>query len=165
MTNINQNERTIEEIANSIRAIRKQKGLTLKQVEIKSAGVWKAVVIGSYERCDRALSLKKAIALASFYQVPLDQLLGLEQPMQIQPSGGLGKITVDIRRISALQDGNPIAVAICAFLALICAKRRDWNGEVLSLRQSDLETLALLTNQNESQMTNWLKQNSLLIQR
>ena len=67
----------MKEIAAAVRAIRKQKGLTLKEVEEISGGKWKSVVIGSYERCDRALSLKKAMALAEFYQVPLDQLLGL----------------------------------------------------------------------------------------
>ncbi len=70
-------ERSIEEIAASIKAVRKSKGMTLRDVEIASAGIWKAVVIGSYERCDRALSIKKAINLANFYQVPLDELLGL----------------------------------------------------------------------------------------
>ena len=51
-------ELSIEEIAASIKAVRKAKGLTLRQVEEKSGGLWKAVVIGSYERCDRALSVK-----------------------------------------------------------------------------------------------------------
>jgi len=69
---INVPERSIEDIAAAIKSIRKSKNLTLREVEIQSEGIWKAVVVGSYERCDRALSIKKAISLANFYQVPLD---------------------------------------------------------------------------------------------
>ena len=70
-------EITITQIAAALRSIRKARGWTLKEVEELSGGVWKAVVIGSYERCDRSLSLNKAVSLARFYEVPLDVLLGL----------------------------------------------------------------------------------------
>jgi transcriptional regulator with XRE-family HTH domain len=42
-----------------LRAIRQQQGLTLQQVEEMSEGRWKAVVVGSYERGDRAVSVAK----------------------------------------------------------------------------------------------------------
>jgi transcriptional regulator with XRE-family HTH domain len=163
------NDRSIEEIAASIRSIRKQKGLTLKDVEVNSKGLWKAVVVGSYERCDRALSLKKAIALAAFYQVPLDQLLGLEnqQSSGMTPvSNGERKITIDLKRslaISAEFGSSPVKAMYQTFLTLICAKRRDWNGEVLSLRYSDLETLAIISNKSEVQMWDWLRAEGFLI--
>jgi hypothetical protein len=38
-----------------LRHIRVQQGLSLQGVEAKSGGRWKAVVVGSYERGDRAL--------------------------------------------------------------------------------------------------------------
>ena len=59
----NLDKTTMKDIAQAIRAIRKQKGLTLRDVEEISNGVWKSVVIGSYERCDRTLSLKKHMVL------------------------------------------------------------------------------------------------------
>jgi transcriptional regulator with XRE-family HTH domain len=162
-------DRSIEEIAASIRSIRKQKGLTLKDVEVASKGVWKAVVVGSYERCDRALSLKKAISLAAFYQVPLDQLLGLEA----EPGSGArskgeaeSKITLDLKRsLSKKADLHldPVKAMYQTFLTLICAKRRDWNGEVLSLRYSDLETLAIIANKSRAQMWDWLRTENFLI--
>lgn len=37
-----------------LRHIRVQQGLSLQGVEAKSGGRWKAVVVGSYERGDRA---------------------------------------------------------------------------------------------------------------
>jgi transcriptional regulator with XRE-family HTH domain len=162
-------DRSIEEIAASIRSIRKQKGLTLKDVEVSSKGLWKAVVVGSYERCDRALSLKKAIALAAFYQVPLDQLLGLEnhmQPGNTQTSNGQIRITLDLKLSLTTEEEmvpDPAKVMYQTFLTLICAKRRDWNGEVLSLRYSDLETLAIIGNKSEFQMLDWLRSENFLI--
>jgi len=162
-------ELSIEEIAAAIKAVRKSKGLTLKDVEEKSAGLWKAVVIGSYERCDRALSVKKAINLANFYQVPLEELLGLRSETKRAPSG---KITLDIRATNsqASADTNMVeplerarTIAICNFATLICAKRRDWNGEVLSIRNSDLTTIALLINSDEATAYDWLKSRSFLL--
>jgi transcriptional regulator with XRE-family HTH domain len=153
-------ERSIAEIAASLRAVRKTKGLTLKEVETKSGGVWKAVVIGSYERCDRALSVKKAINLANFYQVPLDELLGLSVENKVSPNG---KITLDIRSAINSTSSDSNLEHLRNFLTLLCAKRRDWNGEVLSIRNSDLTTIALLTNRDEASAYEWLASNHLLL--
>ncbi|CAB4736158.1 unannotated protein [freshwater metagenome] len=155
-------ERSIEEIAASIKAVRKSKGMTLRDVEIASAGIWKAVVIGSYERCDRALSIKKAINLANFYQVPLDELLGLHHEYS-QPT--LEKITLDIRATNNSNGQEPGMDTVRNFATLICAKRRDWNGEVLSIRSSDLTTLALLVNRDEETTFEWLIAKGLILKR
>ncbi|MEN9324507.1 MAG: hypothetical protein RL414_261 [Actinomycetota bacterium] len=121
----------IEVIAASIRRIRKAKGLTLKQVEAISNGKWKAVVIGSYERCDRALSLNKALALAHFYQVPLDDLLGLSQP----ELKNRDRIVFDLRKVRQSQE--PSLMPLQRLLGNISTSRRDWNGEIISVRESD----------------------------
>ena len=42
-----------------LRAIRQQQGLSLHGVEERSGGRWKAVVVGSYERGDRAVTVQK----------------------------------------------------------------------------------------------------------
>lgn len=150
----------IEDIAASLRAIRKQKGMTLKDVETASGGRWKAVVIGSYERCDRALSLKKAINLAAFYQMPLDQLLGLESR---ENPKSIRRITLDLRRIrEAARNGGNFEL-LATFTSLLCAKRRDWNGEVLSLRETDLTTIALIITSDESQTLDWLLNEKLAL--
>ena len=127
---------TIEELAASIRRIRKSKGWTLKDVEQASGGKWKAVVIGSYERCDRALSLNKAIALAGFYKVPLEELLGITPPLEIKGD----RLTFDIRRVKDAQE--PSLAPLQHFVNSICSARRDWNGEILSVRASDSLALA-----------------------
>jgi hypothetical protein len=108
------------------------KGLTLKEVEAISQGRWKAVVIGSYERCDRALSLNKAVALANFYQVPLDDLLGLNNG-NVKRSDG--RIVFDLRKVRESQEGS--LAPLQRLLKNISTSRRDWNGEVMSVRDSD----------------------------
>ncbi len=155
-------ELSIEEIAHAIKAVRKSKGLTLKEVEEKSGGVWKAVVIGSYERCDRALSVKKAVNLANFYQVPLDELLGLNSNTRSAPRE---KITLDLRTSTNPISNESDEIAIRNFVTLICARRRDWNGEVLSIRNSDLTTIALLINRDEATAFDWLQSRNYLLQK
>ena len=144
---IEKDEQSIDmaHIAAAVRAIRRQKGLTLREVEELSEGKWKSVVIGSYERCDRTLSLKKAIALAEFYKVPLDQLLGL-----------------DIRKITANYEKSRFYAGLENFLKSICQKRRDWNGEVLSIRTQDIFTLALLQGVDENFVIPWLREKKFL---
>ncbi|NDA95938.1 MAG: XRE family transcriptional regulator, partial [Actinobacteria bacterium] len=61
-------------VAQRLRHIRQQQNLTLKQVEIRSRGKWKSVVVGSYERGVRALSIAKAEELCAFYGVPAESL-------------------------------------------------------------------------------------------
>ena len=56
-----------------LRAIRTQQGLSLHGVEKKSKGRWKAVVVGSYERGDRAVTVQKLAELADFYGVPVER--------------------------------------------------------------------------------------------
>ena len=58
-----------------LRAIRTQQGLSLHGVEEKSEGRWKAVVVGSYERGDRAVTVQRLAELADFYGVPVQELL------------------------------------------------------------------------------------------
>ena len=58
-----------------LRSIRAQQGMSLHGVEEKSDGRWKAVVVGSYERGDRAVTVAKLAELAEFYGVPVAELL------------------------------------------------------------------------------------------
>ena len=55
------------------------KDLSLHGVEEKSDNRWKAVVVGSYERGDRAVTVQKLAELADFYGVPVSELLARQQ--------------------------------------------------------------------------------------
>jgi hypothetical protein len=45
----------------------------------------------------------------------------------------------------------------------ITRSRQDWNGEVLSIRQSDLETIALLFDEPLSGVLLWLDEERVLL--
>src|SRR5690606_22864443 len=83
-----------------LRAIRTQQGLSLHGVEEKSRGRWKAVVVGSYERGDRAVTVQKLAELADFYGVPVSELLpGGASP---SPLGPTPKLVIDLERLQQL---------------------------------------------------------------
>ncbi len=62
-------------VGSRLRAIRKQKRLSLQEVEATSTQEFKASVLGAYERGERAISVPRLQRLARFYNVPVDQLL------------------------------------------------------------------------------------------
>ncbi len=161
-------EITITQIAAALRAIRKAKGWTLKEVEELSGGVWKAVVIGSYERCDRSLSLNKAVSLARFYEVPLEVLLGLNGVKNSNESSAAhhnNRILIDMRAVSGIAFTNDFTTPVKRFLNFIVSKRRDWNGEILSLRAGDLTIISLLAEQSETEIDTWLRETGLYFNR
>lgn len=125
-----------------LRAIRTQQGLSLHGVEEKSHGRWKAVVVGSYERGDRAVTVHKLAELADFYGVPLGELLpggaGGGAPRTAAPS----RLVFDLERLGAVpaEKAGPLA----RYVASIQSQRGDYNGRVLSVRAEDMRTLAVL---------------------
>ena len=62
----------------TLRAIRRQKGLSLHDVEARSNLEFKASVLGAYERGERAISVPRLLRLSEIYEVPCDQLLPRE---------------------------------------------------------------------------------------
>lgn len=143
-----------------LRAIRKSKGWSLQDIERISKGKWKAVVIGSYERSDRSISLKKAIDLMKFYEVPI-QLLFEEDPSQSIKTINNKKVVLDQRRIK--NSTKPELESLKRLISYISTVRRDWNGEVLSLRSTDLQFIAILLNLSDEQTSNYLRDESLTI--
>lgn len=134
-----------------LRQIRQQQGMTLKQVEIRSRGKWKAVVIGSYERGVRALSISRAAELCEFYGVPLSALF-IEETAHSPGSFEQG-LMLDLRKIrSTIENPDQFTYQIFDLAHWIASRRQDWNGEVLSLRSSDLETIMILTRKTKAEL-------------
>ena len=131
-----------EAIGRRLRAIRGQKGFSLQQVEELSGQEYKASVVGAYERGERSLSLPRMQRLAEFYGVPVDQLLppSDRSPGQAMPISGTGGVVIDLTSLDEL-DG-PNAASVERFLRAIQLMRQDFNGKVLTIRQSDLELLS-----------------------
>ena len=125
-----------------LREIRRAQGLTLKQVEIRSRGKWKGVVVGSYERGTRTLSVEKALSLCEFYGVPLDALFG--SPKDKEPVDR-SIPALDLRTLQSFsQVKDPFSIAVKRLTDSILLARGDWNGELISLRESDWSSLAMV---------------------
>ncbi len=155
---------TIDEIALSLRQLRKTRGFTLRGVEEASNGRIKGVVLGSYERASRSMSIKRAIEIADFYQVPLAFLLGIKES-QISTLAQTSFI-IDLRRASemARKSDDAAVLLFIDYLREIVRKRNDFNGEILSLRICDRENLQLILHKDHAQLNIWLKEKSLLFE-
>ena len=143
-----------------LRAIRAQQRLSLQEVEVRSREEFKASVLGAYERGERAISVARLQRLARFYAVPVDQLLPGDAGPGFGPRPGDGQlgpstngssahvatvdgpIRVDLAALGKLD--TPQAELLTRFLGLIQLQRGDFNGQVLTVRQSDLGALAAI---------------------
>jgi len=123
-----------------LRAVRNQQGLSLHGVEEKSEGRWKAVVVGSYERGDRAITVVKLAELAQFYNVPITDLL--PDAGSAQPSTPASKLVIDLERLSELPtyQAGPLA----RYAATIQSQRGEYTGRTLTIRAEDLRSLAII---------------------
>ena len=134
-------------VGERLRAIRRQKGLSLHDVEARSSLEFKASVLGAYERGERAISVPRLLRLAEIYEVPADQLLPRDFDAEIslvESSGGSvdqqGTFAIDLVRLHDVED--PDAQIISRFASSIQLERQDFNGRMLTIRRSDLRVLA-----------------------
>lgn len=131
-------------VGERLRSIRRQKRLSLQDVEAASSEEFKASVLGAYERGERSISVPRLQRLAAFYGVPVDQLLPQEAGPTLPraPSTVKGGITIDLGRLHNLSD--PELEILERFLTSIQMQRQDFNGKMLTIRREDLRVLACL---------------------
>lgn len=146
----NQTTAYAKALGSRLRAIRMQQGLSLHGVEEKSEGRWKAVVVGSYERGDRAVTVQRLAELADFYGVPVAELLpdggGASAAAEPPP-----RLVIDLERLSAVPADD--AAPLHRYAQTIQSQRGDYNGRVLSIRQEDLRSLAVIYDRSPYDVT------------
>ena len=124
----------LDTLHNRLRQIRESQGLTLQQVSARSQGQISAIALGSYERGDRSISARKILQIAQLYNIPVTELFTpTEKTLQT------GRVVIDLRKLTQTED--PIGKQLLIVLKRIVAMRRDWNGEVISLREGDISNL------------------------
>ena len=133
-----------------LRTIRVSKGLTLSQVSAQSKGSISAIALGSYERGDRSLSTQKLFEISQIYGVPVVELLS-------SPNKGInsGRVIIDVRKLTLNLDSS--TEAPLKIIQRIAAMRHDWNGEVISLRGTDIALLKIFANYSEEQIGTFLQ--------
>lgn len=143
-------------VGTRLRAIRRQKRLSLQDVEATSGQEFKASVLGAYERGERAISVPRLQRLARFYRVPVDQLLPGDDGPDFGPRPGDADVVIDLTRagrpeekvkldltaIERLQ--GPEGEMLSRFLRMIQVQRGDFNGRVLTVRRDDLRAVACI---------------------
>lgn len=150
------------ELGARLRRVRTQQGLSLAQVEQRSGGRWKAVVVGAYERGDRAVTIERLAELAAFYGVPLAHLLpGSPSATAARVDDGDGML-LDLPRLRGHHDPDGPIGALARFADRIRLLRGDHAGRVLTLRRADLATLALAAGIEPDELHDQLAAHGLL---
>lgn len=147
------NEATSEygrRVGERLRAIRRQKRFSLQDVEASSNQEFKASVLGAYERGERAISVPRLERLATFYNVPVDQLLPRATNIGVTPGAidltGKAGVTLDLTQLDSVT--GPEGEMLARYLSMIQVQRQDFNGRVLTVRQDDLRAVACILGVN-----------------
>src|SRR3954451_15586033 len=146
-------------VGERLRAIRRQKGLSLHDVEARSNLEFKASVLGAYERGERAISVPRLLRLSEIYEVPSDQLLPREldgAEISLVDTGTATPVdlnagfTIDLVRLHDLDD--PDAQILSRYATTIQLERQDFNGRLLTIRREDLRILGAVLGKSIDEM-------------
>ncbi len=174
-----------QRVGERLRAVRKQKNMSLQGVESASGQEFKASVLGAYERGERAISVPRLQRLAGFYNVPVDQLLprdlggalaarsaGSAEAAAVDVDAELGaapatgeageKVTIDLTRLETTSGPEPDLLR--RYLAMIQVQRQDFNGRVLTIRGEDVRAIAMLFETSPEMMRHRLDDLGLRLQ-
>ena len=149
MAEVGLNEESIDgehyslKVGERLRLVRRQKRMSLQEVEAESSHEFKASVLGAYERGERAISVPRLSRLAKFYEVPVGQLLPRGDGVVDDSSTSLDQqVTIDLDRLARVPGAE--AAVLGRFLAMIQGQRREFNGSSLTIRRDDLRTIACI---------------------
>jgi hypothetical protein len=98
------------------------------------------------------VTVQRLAELADFYAVPVSELLPDNTPQgAAEPPP---RLIIDLEKLQVVpaERAGPLA----RYAATIQAQRGDYNGRVLSIRQEDLRTLAVIYDETPSQLTEQL---------
>lgn len=147
-----------ENVGERLRRIRLQQGLSLQDVERRSKGVWKAAVIGSYERGDRNISASRLCELAEFYGVsPSEVLPQDDSPRPVERGRG---VVIDLTKV---EGDTPRWAGLRRYCESIQLQRGDYNRQLLSIRSEDLRALAIIMDSSPDELLDDLRAAGILV--
>ena len=105
--------------------------------------------MGTYERGERGISVQRLAELAQLYGVPVERVLH-ESPMRQDDRDPLHphveapkeKVVIDLAALE--RHTEPEFLALRRYIDTIKLKRGDFNGRVLSVRNSDVWAMAAM---------------------
>jgi transcriptional regulator with XRE-family HTH domain len=149
------------QLGSRLRRVRRSRGLTLHEVEERSDGRWKAVVVGSYELGDRAISATKLAELAAFYGVPVGELLPDRRAVEGAPPSGA--IRIDLGRLLVLAANDRSLQPVLRLADHVRRQRSVGEGPALALRAEDLEALGVVLGIPVDELPAWLDERRLAV--
>lgn len=143
-------EEVARRLGEVLRRIRQQQGLSLADVDQRSNGEFRSSVIGAYERGERAISVLRLEQLATFYRVPVTELLASADPRHDdhEPEVDL-PVVLDLHAVARHHDDE---APVGRFARYVQLKRQDFNGRVLTVRRGDLDLVAVVSGQDPQTM-------------
>ena len=149
-------------LGHALREVRRARKWTLADFEKASHGRIKAVVLGSYERGSRSVSVDRLQAIAEIYAVPVGAFFN--QSSVENSSLEIPNIVIDLRRLREEMTLRTIKelTLLDQFCSGIIIFRKDWNGEILSLRRNDVTFLAIMNETSAENLLNILASKKVL---
>lgn len=146
-------------VGERLRALRRQRGLSLLAVEESSGREFKASVLGAYERGERVISILRLQRLAQFYRVPVDQIL---PPTGGRPEGAgvegqalegfvpKRPLTIDLTRLNETESIEGQIVR--RYVNSILSARSGFHGTTVTIRAEDLRAMGRFLERDEVSM-------------
>ncbi len=144
-----------------LRRARRARGLTLQDVEERSGGRWKAVVIGSYERGDRAVSAARLSELADFLEVEVSELLG--DLGRDRPTGPGSALRFDVVALAAAADQDATLEPLVRLVERVRWQRGDHRSAVIAVRHADLDAVAVVLGTSVADLADRLAARGVLV--
>ena len=140
-----------------LRRLRRQKGLSLPDVQTLSEGEFKASVMGAYERGERAISAVRLAKLAALYRLPLQAMLPPDDAAgdAASPAG----IALDVTRLDGAAGAEASTVA--RFVKRLQGQRQDWTSGVVRIRADDIVAIALACDRTPAELLKILDEQGL----
>lgn len=135
-------------VGERLRSIRRQKRLSLHDVEDRSHAEFKASVLGAYERGERSISVPRLQRLARHYDVPVEQLLPnveADDPEDLSDrvlQRRVDSVVLDLQSLAEVQTEE--VVMLGRYVRTIQVQRQDFNGRMLTLRRDDIRAMACI---------------------
>jgi len=149
-------------VGERLRSIRRQKELSLQDVESASDHEFKASVLGAYERGERVISVPRLQRLARLYRVPVDQLLPpTADGGSVTDANGAGAPAPTASRFGDVDDAQ--LAMVFRYLKAIMVQRQDFNGRVLTIRGDDIRAIAGLFGVEPGELTRRLDDQHLRV--